>query len=79
MLTRMDLRRPWPTLGLAVLLVLDLVLVVWAVWPTSPTSPAAAAADRRGDVHGIPDAVATPALGRCHGEPSPDAVASPAR
>lgn len=37
----MDLRRTWPTIGLAVLLVLDLVLVVWALWPSSPT-PAAA-------------------------------------
>ena len=34
----MDLRRAWPTIGLAVLLVLDLVLVVWALWPSSPPS-----------------------------------------
>ena len=40
MLSRMDLRRAWPTLGLVVLLVLDLVLVLWALWPSSPAAPA---------------------------------------
>jgi hypothetical protein len=38
----MDLRRTWPTIGLAVLLVLDLVLVVWALWPSAPGSAALA-------------------------------------
>lgn len=42
MLTPMDLRRSWPTLGLVVLLVLDLVLVVWALWPSSRTAASTA-------------------------------------
>jgi hypothetical protein len=42
MLGPMDLRRTWPTIGLAVLLVLDLVLVVWALWPSAPGSAALA-------------------------------------
>ena len=31
----MDLRRAWPAIGLAALLVLDLALVVWALWPSA--------------------------------------------
>lgn len=42
MLTRMDLRRALPTIGLVTLLVLDLVLVVWALWPSGRNAPAAA-------------------------------------
>jgi len=40
MLTHMDVRRSWPTIGLAVLLVLDLALVMWALWPSSPSASA---------------------------------------
>ena len=74
---RMDLRRSWPTLGLALLLVLDLVLVVWAVWPTPPNSPAAgggpAAAATSTASPGVSD---SPSAG-ASAKPSPDAVASP--
>jgi hypothetical protein len=38
MLAPMDLRRAWPTIGLAILLALDLGLVVWAVWPSAPAT-----------------------------------------
>ena len=52
MLSPMDLRRAWPTIGLAVLLVLDLVLVVWALWPSSQRL--AAWPPRHGGVDGRP-------------------------
>lgn len=42
MLTRMDLRRALPTIGLVTLLVLDLVLVIWALWPSGRNAPTAA-------------------------------------
>src|SRR6478609_9409298 len=73
MLTPMDLRRAWATIGLAALLVLDLVLVGWALWPSSGSAAAAVASVT---ATASPSPTASPS-GGASAATDPDAVATP--
>lgn len=68
MLTRMDLRRALPAIGLVTLLVLDFVLVVWALWPSGRSAPAAVATTPSTSASASAEPSATPS-------PSPSATA----
>jgi hypothetical protein len=74
MLTPMHLPRAWPTIGLATLLALDLVLVVWAVWPTAPAS--ASSLVTTAAVPSTVPSTPSPAADRSPA-PTTDAVATP--
>ena len=72
MLTRMDLRRALPAIGLVTLLALDLVLVVWALWPSgSPVSSASAKPSSSASSSSGPAASPSPSASEAPTGPTP--------